>query len=207
MKKTIALATIAMFGLTAFAGQPAKTQKSTEDTYKVSAEKSTFKWNAKKVTGEHSGEAKFSTGSIMVNGKNLVGGAFEVDMTSINATDLQGEYHDKLNGHLKSDDFFAVEKFKTATLKIKSVSTIKDAIVGSNNYNVVADLTIKGITKEVSFPAMVVITKEQVITNAEFDIDRTNYDIKYGSGKFFEGIGDKAIMDNFNVKVRLIATK
>ena len=207
MKKTIALAAIALFSFTVFAGQPAKSKKTTEDTYKVSAEKSTFKWNAKKVTGEHSGEAKFSTGTVVVNGKNLVGGTVEVDMTSINATDLQGEYHDKLNGHLKSDDFFAVEKFKTATLKIKTVSAIKDAKPGSNNYNVTADLTIKGITKEVTFPAMVVVTKEQVITNAEFDIDRTNYDIKYGSGKFFEGIGDKAIMDNFSINVRLIATK
>jgi polyisoprenoid-binding protein YceI len=207
MKKTVALAAIALFSFTAFAGKPAKTKKTTEDTYKVSAEKSTFKWKAKKVTGEHSGEAKFSTGTIVINGKNLVGGTIEVDMTTINATDLQGEYQGKLNGHLKGDDFFAVEKFKTATLKIKSASTIKDAIIGSNNYNVTADLTIKGITKEVTFPAMVVVSKEQVITKAEFDIDRTNFDIKYGSGKFFEGIGDKAIMDNFSINVRLIATK
>ncbi|NDC30261.1 MAG: YceI family protein [Bacteroidetes bacterium] len=207
MKKTIALAAIALFSFTAFAGQPAKTKKTTEDTYKVSVEKSTFKWKAKKVTGEHSGDAKFSTGTVVVNGNNLVGGTVEVDMTTINTTDLQGEYQGKLNGHLKGDDFFAVEKFKTATLKIKSASAIKDAIIGSNNYTVTADLTIKGITKEIIFPAMVVVSKEQVMTKAEFDIDRTNYDIKYNSGKFFASIGDKAIMDNFTITVRLIATK
>jgi polyisoprenoid-binding protein YceI len=76
-----------------------------------------------------------------------------------------------------------------------------------NNYTIVANLTIKGITQEVTFPAIVVVNAKQVIVNANFDIDRTKYDIKYGSKSFIEGIGDKAISDMFNVKVRVVAAK
>jgi polyisoprenoid-binding protein YceI len=130
-------------------------------------------------------------------------------MTSISCTDLPaGEYNDKLIGHLKSDDFFATEKFKTANLKIKSVTAIKNAKAGADNYTVTANLTIKGISKEITFPANVFISKEgELIANANFDIDRTLYDIKYGSKNFIEGIGDKAIDDKFNVKIRIVAAK
>ena len=79
---------------------------------------------------------------------------------------------------------------------------------GTGGVSIAADLTIKGITKEITFPAFVVIKKTgEVVANASFDIDRTAFDIKYGSKSFFEGIGDKAIDDKFNVKVRIVATK
>jgi polyisoprenoid-binding protein YceI len=203
MKKLI-IAAVAALSLAAVAFKPAA-----NISYQLNADKSTFNWLAKKVTGEHAGTVKFTSGTIEVSGSNLVGGSFDVDMTSITCTDLPaGEYNDKLIGHLKSPDFFAVDNFKSANLKIKSSSAIKGAKVGANNFNVVADLTIKGIIKEVKFPAFVVIKKSgEVVANASFDIDRTAYDIKYGSKNFFEGIGDKAIDDKFNVKIRVVATK
>jgi polyisoprenoid-binding protein YceI len=203
MKKLI-IAAVAALSLAAVAFKPAA-----NTSYKVNAEQSTFNWHAKKVTGEHMGTVKFTTGTVEVSGATLVGGSFDVDMTSIACSDLPaGEWNDKLIGHLKSADFFAVDNFKTANLKIKSATAIKGAKAGSDNYNVVADLTIKGITKEVKFPAFVVIKKSgEVVANASFDIDRTAYDIKYGSKSFFEGIGDKAIDDKFNVKIRVVATK
>ncbi len=202
MKKLI-IAAVAALSLAAVAFKPAA-----NTSYKVNAEQSTFNWHAKKVTGEHMGTVKFATGTVELNGAKLVGGSFDVDMTSIACTDLTGEWNEKLIGHLKSADFFAVDNFKTANLKIKSASAIKGAKAGADNYNVVADLTIKGITKEVKFPAFVVIKKSgEVVANASFDIDRTAYDIKYGSKSFFEGIGDKAIDDKFNVKIRVVATK
>jgi polyisoprenoid-binding protein YceI len=204
MKKLI-IAAVAVISMAVVAFKPATT---TSASYKISAEKSTFNWHAKKVTGEHMGLVKFASGTIDVNANNLVGGNFDVDMTSITCTDLTGEWNDKLIGHLKSPDFFAVDNFKTANLKIKSSKAIKGAKAGANNYNCVADLTIKGITKEITFPAMVVIKKSgEVIANASFDIDRTTFDIKYGSKSFFEGIGDKAIDDKFNVKIRVVASK
>ncbi len=204
MKKLI-IAAVAVLSLVAVAFKPA-TKNAT--SYKVNAEQSSFNWVAKKVTGEHKGLVKFAAGTIETDGKNLTGGNFDIDMTTITCTDLTGEWNEKLIGHLNSPDFFSVDNFKTANLKIKSANEIKGVKAGADNYNVVADLTIKGITKEITFPAFVVIKKTgEVVANASFDIDRTAYDIKYGSKSFFEGIGDKAIDDKFNVKVRIVATK
>lgn len=201
------LAAFAGMGLSVLAGPPKKIVNAISGTYNVDAPKSTFKWNAKKVVGEHSGTVAYQAGNITINANKLAGADITIDMASIDCTDLSGEYHDKLVGHLKADDFFATEKFNTAKIKIKSASEIKGAATGSNNYNVVADLTIKGITKEISFPAFVVINPTQVIANAELDIDRTAFEIKYGSASFFEGLGDRAIANTFNVKVRIVANK
>lgn len=206
MKKHILTIAFAGLGLLAMATPP-KGKPTAADTYKVDSEKSTLKWHAKKVTGEHFGIVKISGGEILAAGATLNSGTVNVDMTTIDATDLQGEWHDKLVGHLKSDDFFSTAKFNTAVLKIKSVTPIKGAKPGTNNYTIVADLTIKGITNEVTFEAMVVINKGQVIANADFNIDRSKYDIRYGSKTFFADIGDKAIDNDFNIKVRIVANK
>lgn len=204
MKNSILSLAVATLGLVAVA---ATNPTPKADVYKVSAEKSTFKWIGKKVTGEHYGAVKFSTGTINVEKNAVTGGEFSVDMTSIDVQDLTGEWKGKLEGHLKSEDFFSVEKHTKSTLKLKTLTAIKGAKPGENNYTVVADLTIKGITSEVTFPAFILVKKDEVVTNAEFAIDRTKYDIKYGSGKFFEGLGDKTIDDTFTVKVRVVATK
>ncbi len=203
MKNLLTLSAIAGLALSVVAiSQP---KKQTATTLKVNAQESTIKWTAKKVTGEHWGNVKFSEGTVTVDGKNLTGGTFTMDMTTIDVQDLQGEYNGKLLGHLKSDDFFAVEKHKTATLKIKSLTAIAGAKAGDKTHNVTADLTIKGITHPVTFPAQIIVAKGTVTANAEFEVDRTLYDIKYGSGKFFEGLGDKAIDDKFTIKVRVVA--
>ncbi|MDP1728211.1 MAG: YceI family protein [Bacteroidota bacterium] len=206
MKKYIFMLTVTGLGISVFAAPPVKKlKKTTEINYQVDAAASSLKWNAKKVTGEHSGTLNFGSGTINIINNTLVGALITIDMNTMDVTDLKGEYHDKLVNHLKSDDFFSVQKFNTAVLKVKSAKAIKGDF--ADNYMIVADLTIKGITKEITFPAIVVINKNQVIVNTEFDIDRTDYDIKYGSGKFYENIGDKAIMDKFNIKVRIIANK
>lgn len=191
-------------GLAAIAGGPKAPQAA--ETLKVDAKASTFKWHAKKVTGEHMGTVGFSGGNIILENGTVKGGTIDIDMTSIDVTDLQGEWRDKLIGHLKSDDFFAVEKNTKATLVIKKAEAIK-ANKTAENYNITADLTIKGITKEVTFPAIIVVKNGAVTANADFNIDRTKWDIRYGSKSFFEGIGDKAIDNDFNVKVRLVAAK
>lgn len=202
MKKLIAIMAIAGLGLSAFAGAPKKAVKKAE-TYTVSATESKLNWHAKKVVGEHFGVVNFKGGSLVMNNGKLVGGEFTVDMPTLDATDLQGEWHDKLVGHLKSDDFFSTEKHKTSVMKIKSVS----AGTAANTYNVVADLTIKGITKEVKFVATVEVNGNTVTAKADFNVDRTAYDIRYGSSSFFEGLGDKAIDNMFNIKVSLVAKK
>jgi polyisoprenoid-binding protein YceI len=173
----------------------------TPTTFKVDAAKNSFKWTGKKLAGTHWGYVKFTDGSLQIQKGALVGGTFNVDMNTIDCQDTQGEWGQKLVGHLKSDDFFNAEKFPKSTLFIKSVTT-----KGANQYDVVADLTIKGVTKDVKFTATVITTGGTATATANFNIDRTAYGIRYGSGSFFDNLGDKAIDNNFNVEVNIVAT-
>jgi polyisoprenoid-binding protein YceI len=173
----------------------------TPTPFKVDVAKSTFKWTGKKVAGTHWGYIKFSEGSLQLEKGILKGGSFDVDMTTIDCQDTQGEWGQKLVGHLKADDFFGADKFPKSTLVIKTATS-----KGANQYDVVADLTIKGISQEISFPATVTVDGLNATATANFNVNRTQYGIKYGSGSFFQNLGDKAIDDNFNVEVNLVAT-
>jgi polyisoprenoid-binding protein YceI len=197
MKKLFTLAAIAGLAISVVATSQPKDKKAA--TYKVDAKESTFKWTGAKVTGEHFGNVTFSEGTITTDGKAVTGGTFVMDMNTISVKDMQGEYAEKLEGHLKSGDFFAVDKFKTSTLKITSITPIAGAKAGQKTHNVTADLTIKDITKPVSFPAQIIVAKDKIIANAEFNVDRTLYDITY------KGMADNLIKNDFTVNVRVIA--
>lgn len=167
----------------------------TAQTKKVDAAKSSINWTGKKVTGQHEGTINLKDGNLVFKGKALVGGTFNVDMNSMVVTDLKaGQGKEKLEGHLKDEDFFGTDKFATATLVFKKLVT-----KAPNVYTVTGDLTIKGITKPVTFD--LTTTANTATTNVK--IDRTKYDIKYGSGSFFDNLGDKAINDDFNLEVAL----
>lgn len=167
----------------------------TAQTKKINTSASTINWVGKKVTGAHEGTINLKDGALVFKGKKLIGGTFTVDMNSIVVTDLKaGQGKEKLEGHLKADDFFGTDKFATATLVFKKIVT-----KSKNLYTVTSDLTIKGITKPVTFDLST--TAKTAIANVI--IDRTKYDIKYGSGSFFDTLGDKAINDDFNLAVAL----
>jgi polyisoprenoid-binding protein YceI len=151
-------------------------------------------WKGYKVTGQHEGTIALTEGSLSFADQVLTGGSFTVDMTSLVATDLDGEMKGKLEGHLKSDDFFGTETHPTAQLVITQVGV--DAAGG---YQVTGDLSIKGITQPVSFPMTVAANT----ATASLKIDRTLYDIRYGSNNFFENLGDKAINNEFDLEVTL----
>lgn len=162
-------------------------------TKEVNTESSVVKWTGYKVTGQHEGTIMIKKGSLTFNNNVLVGGKFLIDMSTINTTDLEGDYKKKLDGHLKDDDFFGVEKHKTASMVFTSIKQ------NGADYIVNADLTIKGITNKVKF-------KMQVSENsatADLKIDRTKYDIKYGSASFFDDLKDRAIYDEFDLNVNL----
>ena len=161
---------------------------------------SSVEWIGKKVTGEQKGIITIKEGTLQVKDNMLAGGNIIIDMETINSTDMQGEYKGKLEGHLKSADFFDVANYKTAALKITSVELLE-----GNKYTVVGDLTIKGITKPIEFTTTIEIKDGKLGAYAEMAIDRTNYNIKYGSGKFFEGLGDKMINDEFIIKFKIAA--
>ncbi|MEZ4686225.1 MAG: YceI family protein [Bacteroidia bacterium] len=170
-------------------------------TYKVDTQNSLLNWVGKKVTGKHTGEIKLQSGEFQFNNGKLSGGHFVVDMTSITVTDLQGEWRDKLLGHLKSDDFFGVENFKTATFKTTSIKPGAEA----NSYTVTGKLTIKGITEPVTFPVTVSEEGGKMKTAGTAIVDRTKYGIRYGSGSFFDNLGDKTISDNFELIFEIVS--
>ncbi|WP_396633717.1 YceI family protein [Maribacter sp. R86514] len=191
MKKSLlSLVFVAVFGFTATASTPIESEKK-----EVKVSESTVTWKGYKVTGSHEGTINLKSGHLEMKGKKLVGGEFTIDMTSISCSDLQaGQGKEKLEGHLQSEDFFGVENNPTSKLVFTSVKAMND-----NSYTVTGDLTIKGITK----PVTLVVSMFENKATATVKIDRTKYDIKYGSGSFFDNLGDKAIYDDFDLVVDL----
>lgn len=174
-------------------------------TYKVDASKSELKWNGKKVTGEHYGTISLKEGSFTLDGAKLTAGSFVADMKSIVVEDLKDkEYNGKLTGHLKSEDFFSVEKHPTASFVVTS-ATPKAA----GTFDVTGNLTIKGITKPVSFPVTVTPGKDGAAVKGTIVVDRSKYDMKFRSKSFFDvaTLGDNMVYDDFTIEVNLVAKK
>ncbi len=177
-------------------------------TYKIDPQKSTLNWKGEKVTGHHTGTVSVQSGQAIVEDGKLVGGEFQVKMTSIKVLDIQDpKYNKKLTDHLFSDDFFSVNSFPTSTFKITKAEPIKEAKDGQPNYKLEGELSIKGVITAISFPATVKINGTSASATASTKVDRTKYNIRYGSGKFFENLGDKLIYDEFSVDLNLVATK
>ncbi|RSK42342.1 YceI family protein [Hymenobacter perfusus] len=183
------------------------TEKAASTAYKLQPQLSTLGWLGKKVTGQHNGSVQFKEGDVLVRGSQIVGGTFVVDMNSLKVEDIkEQEYNAKLVGHLRSEDFFSIDKNPTSTFKITSVTPLKGDANG-NNATVAGDLTIKGITQKITFPAKVGVKGGVASASGTATIDRTKFEIKYGSKSFFESIGDKAIMDDFTMSFNVIAKK
>jgi len=190
-KNVLSLVLAVVLGFSATAKTPVDGKKKA-----VKVSESTVTWKGYKVTGKHEGTIALKEGSLLFDGSKLTGGEFVVDMTTINTTDLEaGKGKEKLDGHLKAGDFFGTDKHPTATLVFtKVVSFNKDS------YTVDGNLTIKGITKPVTFVVSVYGNK----ASATLKVDRTKFDIKYGSGSFFDNLGDKTIYDEFDLIVDLV---
>ena len=176
------------------------------DTLQVDMENSQIKWIGRKVTGEHSGTLNLSGGWVVVGKNSINSGKFIFDMASISNTDIESpEWKQKLEDHLKSEDFFHTDSFPHAILEIKG----RQSLIIENSKKseqIMAVLSIRGITHEIKFPFD--LTQSQNNFNAEgsVDIDRTLYNIQYKSGKFFDELGDKLIYDNFTVQF-MVQTK
>ena len=176
------------------------------DTYKADVKESKIGWLAKKVTGQHNGYVTLKDGSLQVEKGKIVGGEFTMDMTTISCEDLQGEGNAKLVGHLKSDDFFSVDKNPTAKFVIKKVnSTGKKG--NDDTYNITGDLTIKGITNSVTFDAKTTGNGKKITAAAKITFDRTLWKIEFRSGKIFENLGDKLIYDDVELTLNMAFVK
>ena len=135
-----------------------------------------------------------------MDGSKLKGGSFSIDMTTINCEDLPGRAKAKLENHLKSNDFFEVVNHPKATFVITKVK-----VTGSGVYQVTGDMTIKNITNEIQFPARVVKSGNKVEATADLTIDRSTFNVRYGSGSFFDDLGDRLIYDDFELSVSLVS--
>lgn len=169
--------------------------------FKLDTNASIAKWEGRKLAGSHQGELKFKGGFLKGAKGALTGGEVTIDMSTLKDYDQTGEMNAKLVNHLKSDDFFSIEKFPTSTFKITKVDT------QNGQTTITGDLTIKGITKPNSFPAVVSVDGKKITAKGDMTVDRTMYDIKFRSLKFFSDIGDKVIKDDFTVSFDLTATK
>ena len=170
--------------------------------YEVDPSESSVNWLGKKVTGEHHGTINVKEGSLNVVNDEIRSGTVLIDMQSIKNEDLTDEgYNQKLIGHLKSDDFFSVSNFPTAKLVLTDVKKT------GNAYTFTGDLTIKGITHPVTFEGQSTNNSDAVKVEGSMTIDRSKYNVKYGSSSFFANLGDKVIYDDFTLDFVLVAKK
>ena len=162
----------------------------------IDISKSSVKWLGEKVTGSHEGTISIKEGHLHFDKNTFTGGNIVIDMSTIDCTDLVGEPKSSIEGHLSSDDFFGIKKYPTANLEIVNAEKIK---YSKNKYKVSAILEIKSIKNNIELE--VVIDNGSALV--DLVIDRTLYNIKYGSGSFFDNLGDKMIYDDFKLSVSL----
>ena len=166
-----------------------------DNIYNIETTQSQITWTGREVsTSSHYGTLDFVSGNFEISNGAIVNGEFIVDMTSINNQDMEGDSKARLEGHLKSDDFFSVESYPTAMILINSSELISDG-----KWNVSADLSIKGFTHPVNFE---MISSEDG-WSANLVFDRSKYDVRFRSGSFFENLGDKLIYDDIELSVNL----
>ena len=173
-------------------------------TYNVDATKSTLNWKAEKLTGFHEGTIGLKSGSLKIANDKVTSGSFVISMSTIVDTDLtDAEYNKKLVGHLSSPDFFDVAKFPEAVFTITKPVDVSKSVT-----EIHGNLTIKGISKPLSFKAVIKKDGNSYVFNANsIVVDRTAYSIKYGSGTFFSDLGDKVIYDEFTIKLKLVVVQ
>ncbi|MDY0102282.1 MAG: YceI family protein [Lentimicrobium sp.] len=179
--------------------------KSGDVTLKLDQSSSNIEWVGAKPTGEHNGTIDFQGGELMLTEGSIVGGNFTIDMNSIKNLDLTSEEDNaKLVGHLKSPDFFDVEKYPTAVFQITSVEPLTGN--AEANHSITGNLTMKDVTRSITFPAMVTIDDASVTaTSPVFVIDRTQWKVEYGSKTLFKNLQDKFINDEISLMINLKA--
>ena len=170
-----------------------------EGTYTVNVDSSTVKWTGKEITTDsHYGTLGLKQGAVEVSTAGIVSGNVVVDMNSIQCLDMTGRGKTKLEGHLRSDDFFGVQSFPEAALSFTSLSAET-----SGEIHFTGDLTIKNITHPITFSGLIHQSGNNYSATINFSFDRTLYDVKYRSGKYFKDLGDKLILDDIDISAKI----
>lgn len=204
MKNLITTATALLLAITMVsAGGPGNLKT----VYQADKKASSVTWKGKKVTAEHTGAIGLKDATIVMDGDKIMSADIIFDMNDITNTDLNAEYGAKLIGHLKSDDFFSVAKHPTAKFRATEFTALRAPDEFGNNFRVTGNLTIKGITNEISFPVSIKTAKETMKITGTAIFDRSKWDIRYGSGSFFDDLGDKVIYDDVEISFSITASK
>ncbi len=171
--------------------------------YLADKDKSNFEWLGEKVVGEHKGTIKLNYGEVVLEDNTLSKGIFNINMQSIKNTDITDpDTRSKLVGHLRSEDFFNVNEYPESKLVITNKPDFS-----SGSAWVKGNLTIKGKTHPIEFRATKNTVEGGIKFYANITVDRTLYDVRFGSGKFFDNLGDKTIYDEFKLKVNLLMSE
>lgn len=179
--------------------------------YQADVASSILEWEGTKPGGSHHGTIGLLNGALTVDGAEVTGGEFVIDMKSIVCIDLTDpEYNAKLVGHLLSPDFFAADSFPTARFKTTLIEKLDQPENGDNGlvytHAITGNLTMKEVTRSVSFKAAIAVEQGVVkATTGRFTIDRSEWNVKYGSRKFFDNLKDKFIYDEIGLKISLTA--
>jgi polyisoprenoid-binding protein YceI len=197
-------------------GEKTKSKEATEITFPKDAvelqadlESSKIEWLGTKPTGTHFGTLSILEGSIFIKDGKLLGGEFTMDMNSIDVLDIEApEMKVKLAGHLKSADFFYVDSFPTSNFKFSSAlpyessEEITEGVVPT--HRIEGNLTLRGVSRKISFPANIEITGSTVkgIT-PQFVINRTEWNVNYGSKSIFDNLKDNFIHDEIGITIKL----
>ena len=202
MNKVNVFASVVAFGVGLVISASAAADATTK--VEISPSESSISWVGRKLTGSHAGTVPIKAGEVVLNGETIASGSFGIDLAGVKVTDIPDSKNNaKLVGHLKSPDFFAAELFPTAQFTIDSAVPMAKPLPTGENTTIKGTLSIKGIAKQVEFPAQVAIKDGVAEARGNAKLDRTQWDIRYGSGKFFQGLGDKLIYDEFEVDFAL----
>jgi len=167
-----------------------------------------IEWVGAKPTGKHNGTFKVSEGTFMVENNGITAGQFTIDMNSLTVLDLtDAKMNADLSGHLKSGDFFQADSFPTATFVLSSATALAAPDSLGNTHTIAGNLTLKGNTKGVSFPAKVTLAEGSLQAEGSLSIDRTQWNVVYGSKNIFKNLGDKFINDMVDLKIKVSAAK
>ncbi len=186
---------------------PPSPQPPADRRYSVDPEQSRIEWIGRNLNTTHHGTIRVESGHITVSEGALVDGQVTLDMRTVdNDSVADPTLHGVLNHHLKSDDFFDVERYPTAELKIRSAQPLAGATPGTPNFQFQADLKIKDVTREIVFSAIVACGEDGAFASvAQIEIDRTEWGVIYGSGRFFKMLGMHLVNDAITLLVKLIA--
>jgi len=172
----------------------------------VDTEHSAVGWVGRNPGGSHEGTLRVRSGGATVHEGRVAKGAFEIDMSTIEVADLSGDMAALLKRHLESDDFFAVDRHPVAHFEITRMTPIEGATPGAPNFDAEGKLTLRGVTNPVAFPAIAMLRGEnELALEAHFDIERTRWNVNYGSGKLYAHLGMHLVNDHISIQVRVLA--